>query len=345
MPEIKVNTKEKQYKLIINGRLEDLPILCKGKRTFILTDENVFKLYRKRFPRALTYVLKPGERSKELKVIREIYEFLLQKEFDRNSLILGIGGGVVCDIAGFVAATYMRGVELGLVPTTLLAQVDASIGGKNGVNLEGFKNIVGTFYQPSFVLTDFSVLQTLSSSEVREGLAEIIKHALIADAKLFELLEGRREEILKLEGPVFSSVMERAIKVKVHVVEKDEKEKGLRRILNFGHTFGHAFEKVYGLPHGEAVASGMFIAVELSCRKGFISERTKSRIEAVLESYGFYKIRVNRIEELIQAFRRDKKREGVFINFALLEEVGKAKVEKVNLKELEEFLHDLCKHR
>ena len=344
MPEIKVNTGEKHYKLIINGRLEDLPTLCGGKRTFILTDENVFELYRKRFPRALTYVLKPGERSKELKVIREIYEFLLQKEFDRNSLILGIGGGVVCDIAGFVASTYMRGVELGLVPTTLLAQVDASIGGKNGVNLRGFKNIVGTFYQPSFVLTDFSVLQTLSSSEVREGLAEIIKHALIADAKLFELLEGMREEILKLKGSVFSSVVERAIKVKVKVVEKDEKEKGLRRILNFGHTFGHAFEKVYGVSHGEAVASGMFMAVNLSCRKGFISERTKARIEAVLESYGFHKPRLNHIEELIQAFRRDKKREGAFINFVLLEEVGKAKVEKINLKELEGFLHDLCKH-
>ncbi len=193
-------------------------------------------------------------------------------EIDRTAFIVGIGGGIVCDITGFVASTYLRGVRFGFAATTLLAQVDASAGGKNGVNFSGYKNMVGMFNQPEFVICDPEVLQTLSERDRGCGLAEIVKHAAIADDGLFCYLEENVGEVLALSPPTVRRMVYDSVVIKSEIVNRDEKETGERRKLNFGHTFGHAVEKITGAPHGEAVSIGMMVAARLSARRGYLAK-------------------------------------------------------------------------
>jgi len=236
----------------------------------------------------------------------------------------------------------MRGLQFNLIPTSLLAQVDASIGGKNGVNLLEYKNIIGTFSQPQYVLLDFDLLKTLPQGEITAGVAEIVKHALIASPDLFSYLEKNSSGLLSLEPCVIETAVLESIRIKSEVVESDAKEEGERRRLNFGHTFGHALEKIYGISHGEAVSLGMVIAARISKSMDLLTEKGKNRILSLLNRL---KLPTNiplQKSELIDATRKDKKREGEFVHFVLLSGIGKTEVVKLSYKKLEEHIHDLC---
>lgn len=318
--------------------------LCDGTRIAIITDETVHGIYGERFPQGTVVAIGTGEAQKTLDTVHDIYKSFLSAELDRSSFIIGIGGGIVCDIAGFVGSTYMRGVPFGFVPTTLLAQVDAGIGGKNGVNCEGYKNIIGTFNQPRFVVCDFGLLKTLPAREVRNGLAEVIKHGLIGDVALFKRLERDRDSILALREDVIEDVVHRSLRVKLAIVSRDEEEGGVRRKLNFGHTIGHAVEKTLGLSHGEAVSIGMAMEARLSVKKGMLSAVDSARIDKILVGYGLPVSAEMNKEEIIDAVRRDKKREGEGVHCVFLTRIGDAIIERVRIQELEEVFDDLCEH-
>lgn len=303
----------------------------------IITDDNVLMLYGSRFPELPVFSLKPGEESKRMSVIEELSEKLLSAGIDRSGYILAIGGGVVSDVAGFLAAVYMRGIRCGYISTTLLSQVDASTGGKNGVNLEGTKNMIGTIRQPEFVICDPEMLYTLTDEEFLSGLAELIKTAIIGDSDLFTLLENNTEDILKRRPALITDLVARSVRFKAEVVEKDEMEIGLRRILNFGHTFGHVIEMEKGIRHGLAIASGMELAIAFSFEKGLLNEGDMVRINNLLKKFGFsnqHNISPERLENLIL---HDKKKTGNSINFVFSKGIGKAVVEKVQVEELSGF--------
>jgi 3-dehydroquinate synthase len=323
--------------IIIGSFLEYLPDLLKDTRVFIITDVNVAGYYRGKFPLYPVFEVTPGEISKELGSLPDIYHWLLNEGADRNSFVLAIGGGVVCDLAGFVASTFMRGIRFGFVATTLLAQVDASVGGKNGVNLGGYKNIVGTFTQPEFVICDTSLIQTLPGEEYRNGLAEIIKHALIRDAEKFVFLETRRDAVLAKDKKAIDHLVSRSVQIKAAVVQDDEREKGERRILNFGHTWGHAIEKVSRIPHGQAVSIGMVFAANLSVKKGLLSEGERDRIVRMLQDYGLPVVAELNHEVVFDAMLKDKKKIGHTMHFVLLERIGNAIVHEITVEELKEF--------
>jgi 3-dehydroquinate synthase len=279
-----------------------------------------------------------GEQIKNIDTVERIYEFFLENNVDRSSFVVGIGGGIVCDITGFAASTYLRGIPFGFVPTTLLAQVDASIGGKNGVNFRGYKNMIGTFNQPRFVICDMETLKTLPVEELRCGFAEIIKHAAIADESYFNYLENHVESLLNLDMKNLEKTVYDSLVIKSEIVNRDEKESGERRKLNFGHTLGHAVEKVQGLHHGEAVSTGMSFAVDLSVKLRKLEKAEAQRLKDLLLRFDL-PVSVNGdISILAEALSKDKKREGEFIHFVLLEKIGKAVVEKIPVSQLERQL-------
>ena len=287
-------------------------------------------------------MIEPGEESKDLRTVQTIYERCVELELDRGAVVVGIGGGVVCDIAGFVGATYLRGVSFGFVATSLLAQVDASVGGKNGVNLSSYKNLVGTFAQPEFVVLDHELLDTLPEIELRSGMAEVVKAAAIADAELFAYIEQHQAELLGRDKTSIAAATQGAVRVKADVVMKDERESNLRRLLNFGHTFGHAVERTSGLTHGEAVSVGMVVAARLSRARGLLQTRDVDRLEAMLDGLGL-PIRIAADgEAAFDAMRKDKKREGDAIFFVLLEKIGGATITPIALDELKGVIDDLC---
>ena len=336
-------TKTGTSRILSGAPLAHLGELCKGRDTAIITDENVFALFGSQFPPArYTSVVAPGENAKTIEQVSAIHEELLKHEFDREAMIIGIGGGVVTDLAGFVAATFLRGIDFGFAATTLLAQVDAAVGGKNGVNLNRYKNVVGTFRQPSFVLCDYTTLSSLNKAELRMGLSETVKAAAIKDAALFELLEEKAEDILALKSPVTEDAISAAVKVKVDVVAKDELESGNRRLLNFGHTLGHAYERAIEIGHGDAVAAGMVAAASVSVAKGLLKEQDEKRIVTLLERLSLPTRLEADPEALIDAVRRDKKRRGDKLAFVLLEGIGKGVVLDIDYNMLEEVIRDLC---
>ncbi len=327
--------------IITGERLENIETYLSSESVIILTDTNTKKYHRQHFPQGEVITIGSGEEVKNLDTVQDIFTRLLELEADRSSFILGIGGGVVCDIAGFVASTYMRGIRFGFVASTLLSQVDASVGGKNGVNFSGFKNMVGVFNQPQFVICDPSLLQTLPLREIRCGLAEVVKHAAIADAELFAYLEQNHTRALALENEVIEKMVHASVVLKSNIVNSDETERGERRKLNFGHTFGHAIEKLTGLPHGEAISIGMMLAAAVSEMKGLVTSVAVQRMEALLEKFGLpTRLKIDR-HRLLGALRKDKKRNKDNINFVLLNDIGDAVVEEFDLKELEaDFLSE-----
>jgi 3-dehydroquinate synthase len=235
----------------------------------------------------------------------------------------------------------MRGLRFGFVASTLLAQVDASVGGKNGVNFKGYKNMVGTFNQPDFVICDPHLLRTLPKRELLQGFAEIVKHGAIGDADLFTTLEKKGEQAKALDRHVIEKIVYNSVVLKADIVNRDEKEKGERRKLNFGHTFGHAIEKVTGLPHGEAVSLGMLVATGLSHKRGLLSGEEGERIRALIIQLGLPHKLQGDGDRIVQALRRDKKKEDEEIHFVLLQQIGNAIVEKVALEELETVIEEL----
>jgi 3-dehydroquinate synthase len=328
-------------KILIGESLQNLQNYIASERVAIITDSNVRRLYGKNFPPYEIIEIGTGEKIKNLETVKTIYGKLLDLAMDRSSFIVGIGGGVVCDITGFAASTYLRGVRFGFVSSTLLSQVDASVGGKNGVNFEGYKNMVGVFNQPEFVICELKLLKTLPEKEVLCGLAEVVKHAAIGDRDLFSYLEENDKEVLQLDEEVVEKAVYDSVLIKSGIVNRDEKEKGERRKLNFGHTLGHALEKTTGAPHGEAVSVGMVAASTLSEKKGYLSKKEKERIEALLKRFQLpTRVQIDG-KKLLDAVRKDKKREGEGIHFVLLQGIGKAVVEKISVKELETLISEM----
>ena len=337
MEKITIITSGSRSEILIGEGWEMAFDLIPDKGTVIITDDNVNKLFGKKFPEFPVFSLTPGEESKKMEVIEKLAEKLLGEGIDRSGFVLAIGGGVVCDVAGFLGSIYMRGIRCGYISTTLLSQVDASTGGKNGVNLGGTKNMLGTIRQPEFVICDPAMLQTLPEKEYLSGLAELIKTAIIGDSDLFELIESSREEIMLRKPYMLAKLVTRSVKFKGSVVSEDEMETGLRRILNFGHTFGHAFEIEKGLKHGFAVASGMELAVEFSFEKGYINSGEKDRINKMIKAFGLINKQDVTGEQIAKLIFHDKKKTGSEIHFVFTKGIGKAQVEKIPVSEVLDF--------
>jgi 3-dehydroquinate synthase len=338
MKTVKLNTPIGKSIILIGERLENLKQYLPVDMPIIITDTNVQKHWEHYFPPGAVITIDNGEKIKTLDTVSVIYDKLLELDADRSSFVVGIGGGIVCDIAGFVASTYMRGVRFGFVSTTLLSQVDASVGGKNGVNFGGYKNIVGVFSQPEFVICDQKLLQTLAPREFQCGFAEIVKHGAIADGHLFEYLEQNWDRALAHDPEVIEKVVHDSAIIKSNIVNRDAMEQGERRKLNFGHTLGHAIEKELQVPHGEAVSAGMVLASELSEKKGYLRPEDSIRLSSLLEKFRLpVRLDFNR-EKVFETIRKDKKREGDILKFILLKKIGEAVVNPVSIQELDDLL-------
>lgn len=345
MRTIKLKAQTGDCDILVGESIAHLREYCAEGKAVIITDANVRRLHGGKFPKAPVIEIGLGEGNKTLEAVSGIYERFLEMELERDSLVVGIGGGIVCDVAGFAAATYSRGVRFGFVPTTLIAQADAAVGGKNGVNLQGYKNLVGTIRQPQFVLCDFELLKTLPPRELACGFAEVVKHAAIADAALFSYLEGHMGEALSFKRTAIEKAIHDSILVKAAIVTADEMEKGERMKLNFGHTIGHAVEKCLSMRHGEAVAIGMAAEANLSCAKGMMQENDAARVAALAEKAGLpVALPKGKADAsaLLDAVKKDKKRQGGNVRMALLRGIGHAEICEVGMGELEGVLNDLC---
>ena len=286
--------------------------------------------------------LPPGESAKTMETVLDLCQQLLGHGFDRSSLLVAIGGGVVGDITGFAAAIYMRGIPYIQVPTTLLAQVDSSLGGKTGVDLPAGKNLLGAFHQPRLVLCDLNVLSSLPTGARREGFAEVIKAALIQDPELFSILEREGADLLDTNNPLLETIIAKACEVKCQVVHRDEHESGLRRILNFGHTLGHALEAAanYNIFHGQAVAIGMGLALRLSRQWTGLSEDSADRALNLIQKFGLPTDIPENIdpEALLVPLEKDKKIQADICHFVLLEEIGRVAIHPIPVNELRQSL-------
>ena len=329
-------------RIFVGEKLENLSKYIPAEKFVIITDTNVGRIYRKDFPPCEVIEIGTGEKIKTLDTVQRIYEQLLDLAADRSVFVIGIGGGIVCDIAGFVASTYMRGVRFGFVSSTLLAQVDASVGGKNGVNFHGYKNMIGNFNQPEFVICDMNLLKTLPEREVSCGFGEIAKHAFIGSADMCDYIEKNFKRALDLDEEVISKLVYDSVVIKSSIVSQDEKEKGERKKLNFGHTFGHAIEKTTNaLLHGEAISVGMVVASKLSSKRGLLSTQDVKRIEKLLLKLELPITLHTDREKMVDAIKKDKKKIGDDIDFVLLGGIGNAVLEKISIKDLEDAVFDL----
>ncbi|KPK87934.1 MAG: hypothetical protein AMS27_00850 [Bacteroides sp. SM23_62_1] len=344
MRTIDLKTQHDKCRIIIGGHLKDAGKLIPSGRLVIITDRNVKELYHSEFPEGLIIDIEPGEKSKTLEMASVIYRKLLDYELDRKDFILAIGGGVVCDLAGFIASTYMRGVPYGFVASTLLAQVDASIGGKNGINLMGFKNIIGVVRQPEFVVCDLKMLTTLEKKDYIGGIAEVIKYGAMMDRDMFEFCESHIQDILAMKTEILEEVVFRSVKNKCIIVEEDEYETGARMKLNFGHTFAHALEKITGITHGEAVAVGMNLASAVSVKLGFLKEDDSSRLKTLTQQTGLPVAMEVNPNDLFLAIRKDKKKAGSGIQLILLEGIGKSLVHFTDIDIMKEILNDMYRY-
>jgi 3-dehydroquinate synthase len=325
-------------------------------RCAVITDKNVGALYannvlyslKQAGLDAVLVTIPAGEKAKSLAVVQKCYDALAKHRLERKSFIIALGGGVVGDLAGFVAATYLRGIPFVQVPTTLLAQVDSSVGGKVGVNLAAGKNLVGAFYQPRHVLCDLATLDSLPDRELRAGLAEVIKYGIIYDAEFFEKIERELPKILKRNGEVLGEIVARSCEIKAGVVGQDETESGLRAILNFGHTIGHGLEAIsrYGkYLHGEAISIGQVAAAHLSARVLRLPKSDVARIRALFERAGLpVAVRLTKVQrkQLFDAMKLDKKVSGGEIKFVLAREIGQVEYGvKVPNAEVEAVLDEI----
>lgn len=338
MQSIVIEGQTGRSQIMIGESLSNLTNHLPPGRAIIITDENVVRLYQNEFPACDIITIGLGEQNKTLATIENIYKQLVDLEADRTTFIVGIGGGIVGDVTGFAASTYMRGLGFGFVATSLLAQVDATVGGKNGVNFRGYKNMVGVFNQPQFVIADIDLLHTLPPEEIACGLAEIVKHGCILDADYFDYIENQCPAIATLERSVMHKLVYGSAAIKAEVVTQDECEAGERKKLNFGHTMGHALEKTMGISHGAAVAVGMMMAAQLSLQKGMLSSAEVQRIDALLNRLNLpTRIDFNG-QQVMDALAKDKKRESDLIKFVLLEKIGKAVIQDITIEELNQWI-------
>ena len=331
---IKINEESTLY---VGRVAELLDRVVPQSRVVVITDANIERLYPDVVRRYEYVVIGEGEESKTLQTVERVYRELMALGADRSTFILGIGGGIVTDVAGFVAATYMRGVEFGFVSTTLLGQVDASVGGKNGVNVADYKNMVGTFRQPRFVIADVEMLRTLPMRELRAGMAEVVKSAVIGDADLFDFVESRADDIFD-DVEALQYAMLGAVAVKARIVAEDEREGGVRRLLNLGHTLGHAIEKcTHEVNHGEAVAMGMGYIARVAFSRGMLCGEDGPRIVGLLDKLGFELIPPVDMAQVLDAVKLDKKRENDMIRVVLPVKIGDCVVAEMSFEEFKEI--------
>lgn len=367
MAKIKVDLKERSYDVLVGADLlKELGEMIEredwGKEIFIITDPLVNDLYGDALRKGLksfkhrTLEVPRGERYKNLKVASGLYDELVKHSAHRDSMIIALGGGVIGDLAGFVAATYMRGISYVQVPTTLMAQVDAAIGGKTAVNHPKCKNLIGCFFQPKLVLADVQTLTTLPARELRTGLAEVVKYGVIEDADFFKFLEENSHHLntkafespdtLRASLKVWQIIVAESAKIKARVVEKDETEAGLRMILNFGHTIGHALEtltRYRAYNHGEAVAMGMVAAAKVANLKRMISQEAVRRIVDLLEKLSL-PTEIDRLpsKKIIQSLAIDKKVRAGKVQFVLPERIGRVAIkDNVALKIARQVLKEM----
>ncbi len=345
MRKIRVPLGARSYDILVGEKLlASLGDRCRklrlGKRCVVVTDDRVGPKYGKTALKSLRaagfdasiYSVPAGESSKNLKQVHAGYDHFASLCLERGSFVVALGGGVVGDLAGFLAASYLRGIDFVQVPTTLLAQVDSSVGGKVGVNLKAGKNLVGAFYQPRLVLCDLDVLKSLPRREFRAGMAEVIKYGIIFDSRLFSLIEKSVAPLMDLDPPLLARVVARSCQIKADVVAQDEKEGGLRAILNYGHTIGHGLEAItrYGTYlHGEAISLGQIAAAHLSARYLGLDSKSVGRIEALFSQMGLptkLKLTSKQESRLFDSMRLDKKVSNGEVKFVLAEKIGSVRV-------------------
>ena len=344
MTQKKYQFSEKIVNAYFEANFADLEKLVKKESTILVTDENIFEKQNNKFEGWKTIVLKAGEQFKNQKAVDDIINQLIELNADRQSFLVGVGGGVVTDITGFAASVYMRGIKFGFVPTSILGMVDASVGGKNGIDVGVYKNLVGIIRHPEFLLYDYSFLETLPHEEWINGFAEIIKHGCIKDEDMFHELEEKSLNDFEISKNEIGKLVERNVDIKYKVVANDEFETGERKLLNFGHTIGHAIENTAKLPHGSAISIGMIAASIISEKiNGFTSLQTE-KVKALLSRYHLpvaFDFNKEVKEQTWQILLHDKKKSGSDMSFVVLDEIGKASVKKISLNDLHEIFFSL----
>jgi 3-dehydroquinate synthase len=316
-----------------------LNTLVDKKKTIVLTDRNIFEAHQEKFIGWELIVIEPGEEHKIQSTVDEVIRLMIEMEADRSTTLVGVGGGVITDLAGYIASVFMRGISFGFVPTTLLGMVDASVGGKNGIDVGVYKNMVGVIRQPKFLFYDYSFLATLPELVWSDGFAEIIKHACIKDAVAFKQLEKEDIDSIRNQSNVLGALVQRNVLLKTKVVQNDEFEKGERKLLNFGHTLGHAIETQYALTHGQAVAIGMSYALRLSEQlTGF---QDSEKVRTVIKQY---RLPINGdfdVKKVLDILKMDKKRVDKNMNFILLEKVGKGIIQSIPMVQLTKMVQKI----
>lgn len=319
-----------------NADFSYLEKIVSKENAVIITDDHLFDKHKKKFKGWNTIVLKPGEAFKVQQTVDVIIDQLIAFGADRKTTLIGVGGGVVTDMTGYVAGIYMRGIKCGFVPTSILAMVDASIGGKNGIDVGLYKNMVGLIRQPQFLLYDLSFLKSLPLAEWQNGFAEIIKHACIKDASMFELLQKNSLTSFKKNPILLADLIQRNALIKTKVVVNDEFEQGERKLLNYGHTLGHAIENMYELSHGQAISIGMTYAALMSVQiKGF---KDAEKVIALLAKYGLPTFADFDKKKAFKTLQMDKKKDAQSINYILLQKIGKGVIQSLTFTELETIL-------
>ena len=354
--ELFAGQRKSKYRIVISknaiSKKNLVPLLKNHNKTLLISDDGVpSKIVRevtavcKPSTKVFQIILQHGEQAKSVQNFQKILNFLADNNFDRTDLIVAVGGGVVGDISGFVASSYLRGIQFIQIPTTLLAQVDSSVGGKTAINILSGKNLVGAFYNPKGLIIDTNVLHSLPNIQLKAGLAEVIKYAFIQNKALFSLLKKYHKKILSKDHKIIEEIIFLSLQTKARIVTKDEKENGIRAILNFGHTFGHAIEahgKYKKILHGEAVAKGMRIASKISYLENLISEKEYEEVIALLQKYEFdLSVDQYKYRELKPYIFRDKKIKAGKLNLILLNKLSNAVVTNAfDAKNLQKGLQD-----
>ena len=332
---------QKKVSCYFDADFADIKDLLQDAWTVIITDENLYNLHAEKLAGYRVIQIAAGEEYKNQFTVDSIIEDLLLMGANKNTFLIGLGGGVVTDITGYVAAVYMRGIQFGLVPTSILAMVDAAIGGKNGIDVGVYKNMIGTIRQPEFIFYDYSFLKTLPVKEWVNGFAEVIKHACIKDGLLFKVLEKYSLHEYQADSSLIADLIEKNVAIKTAVVLNDEFETGDRKLLNFGHTIGHAIENLHGIPHGHAVSIGMIAACNLSVQLNNFHADDAAKIVRLLTRYHLPVDVETDHAKVFEVLKMDKKRTGDGVQFILLNAIGKAEIKYISLTDLEKHFKEI----
>ena len=324
-----------------DAAFEDLAQIVQKENAVIITDDNLYALYIEKFSEYRVIRIAPGEQNKNQQTVDNIIGELIKLEAAKDCFLIGVGGGVVTDITGYVASVYMRGVSFGLVPTSILCMVDAVIGGKNGIDVGVYKNMVGTIRQPEFIFYDYSFLKTLTVEEWVNGFAEIIKHACIKDALMFATLERYSLHDFQSDETLIADLIEKNVTIKTNIVARDEFEKGERKLLNFGHTVGHAIENLHQLPHGHAISIGMAAACNLSEQLAGLHFDDAKKVILLLAKYHLPVDLETEHEKVFEVLKMDKKRAGDSVNYILIDKIGNGIIHPIALSELHQHLKQI----